>query len=257
MKYKRLNDFKILAAMAAAVGIVALGAVHNYAAATQDRDQLARKRAVATKATGDCTLYGSGCLAWPNNLQHGIDGNPATADVLIAGDSIITGCRPYLRLRLADYGLSVVFDYWSGRPTTPTVDRMLSYSRIYQPESFKAVVMATGTNDIQDPTVMAAQIARAKVIDSPLMWGTVLAQRSASYSADLRNSGWVNSQIAASGLPLIDWAAFLSAYPGYRIPNYLRDGVHPTVKTPPAKGDLSGCDSFAAIYAPRIAVVAR
>lgn len=247
---------KAIAAIAVA-GILAAGLIaSDFASAHQSRAALAQKRAAAAKAAGDCTLYGSGCLTWPNNLQHGIDGNPATADVLIAGDSIITGCRPYLRLRLADYGLSVVFDYWSGRPTAPTVDRMLSYSRIYQPEPFKVVVMATGTNDIQDPTVMAGQIARAKVIDSPLMWGTVLAQRSGSYSADLRNSGWVNSQIAASGLPLIDWAAFLSAYPGYRIPNYLRDGVHPTVKTPPAKGDGSGCDSFAAIYAPRIAAVA-
>lgn len=246
-----------VAALAAAVVLAAGLVTNDLASAHQSRAGLAQKRAVAAKTSGDCTLYGSGCLGDWTGYQHGVDGDPATADVLMVGDSIENRCRPYIRKRLTGYGLTVVFDYWSSRPTTPAVDRMLSYSRIYQPNSFKAVVMEDGSNDIMDPTVMAAQISRAKVIESPLIWGTVYAARPGTYSADLRNSGWVNQQIAASGLPLVDWFAFLASYPGYRIGAYVSsDGIHPTYDTTdPQTGDGSGCDALAALYASKIAAV--
>lgn len=248
---------RAIAAIAAAT-VIATGLITNdLASAYQDRDSLAHKRAVAARVT-DCTLYGSGCLGDWTGYQHGIDGDPATADVLVVGDSIVTRCRPYLRKRLTAYGLTSVFDYWSSRPTTPAVDRLLSYSRLSQPNTFRAVAMATGTNDVMDPSVMTAQINRAKTITPPVLWGTVYTARSGTYSADLRNTGWVNLQIGASGLPLVDWFTFLASYPGYRIGAYLTsDGVHPTYDTTdPQTGDGTGCDAWAKLYADKIATVA-
>jgi hypothetical protein len=253
-----------------AAAILGAGLIGNDAAsAHQSRAGLAEKRAVAAKTAGDCTLYGSGCLTDWATMQHGVDGDPATADVLVVGDSIVNRCRLYLRARLAPYGLTVAFDYWSSRPTADipsvssaagAVTRTLSYSRIYQPNSFKEIVMLTGTNDIFDPSTMAANIARMKVVESPVLWGSVYASRSTSYSADLRNAGWVNEQINASGFPVSDWYAFLASYPGYRIPNYIADGIHPTYgslpPTQPTLGDGSGCDAWAAVHAPRIAAEA-
>ena len=254
-----------MAALAAAA-ILATGLVVNdIAAAEQSFPTVAAKRTAAAKKINSCTLYGSGCLGDWAAMQHGVDGDSATADVLMVGDSIVNRCRLYLRARLASSGLTIAFDYWSSRPTADipatsaaagAVTRTLSYSRIHQPDSFKLVVMATGTNDIFDPATVAYNVGRMKVVESPVLWGTVYASRSTSYSADLRNSGWVNNQIQASGFPTVDWFAFLASYPGYRIPAYIADGIHPTYVTlPPAEptlGDGSGCDAWAALYAPRI-----
>lgn len=256
-----------IAALSAAVVLATGLAVNDLAAsAHQSKQLLAQKRATAAKVAGDCTLYGSGCLPDWANMQHGVDGDPATADVLMVGDSIVNRCRLYVRKRLLPYGLTIAFDYWSSRPTADipatsaaagAVTRVLSYSRVYQPDSFKRIVMSTGTNDIMDPSTMAYNLARMQVVDSPVLWGTVYASRSTSYSADLRNSGWVNNQIQAAGYPTVDWFSFLASYPGYRIPNYIADGIHPTYGTlPPAEptlGDGSGCDAWAALYVPKIA----
>ena len=115
--------------------------------------------------------------------------------------------------------------------------------------------MATGTNDIFDPSTMSANVNRMKVVDSPVLWGNVYASRSTSYSADLRNAGWVNNQIQASGFPTVDWYGFLAGYPGYRIPNHVPDGIHPDYGTGTLGGG-SGSAAWAAIYAPRIAAAA-
>ena len=266
MKFKT----KAVAAIAAAA-ILGAGLIGNdLASAHQSSAGLAQKRAVAAKATGDCTLYGSGCLGDWSTYQHGVDGDTSTADVLMVGDSIVNRCRLYLRARLAPYNLTIAFDYWSSRPTADipsvsasagAVTRTLSYSRIYAPNTFKAVVMGTGTNDIFDPSTMAYNVGRMQGIDSPVLWGNVYASRSATATADLRNAGWVNNQIQASGFPTVDWFGFLAGYPGYRIPKYISsDGIHPTYGTlPPSQptlGDGSGCDAWAAVYAPRIAAVA-
>ena len=257
-----------LAALIAAVALAAGFAVTDQLAMAQRTipSQIKTSPTKVSKATTfDCTYYGSGCLGDWSGYSHGVDGNATTADVLVVGDSIVNICRPYLRLRLAQFGLTVVFDYWSSRPTADipavssspgAVTAALAYPRINGTGHYQAVAMLTGTNDIFNPPVMAAQIARIKGIDAPLLWGTVYASRSSSYSADLRNTGWVNEQIAASGVPMSDWFGFLAQYPGYRIPNHLTDGVHPDYNTPAAILDGSGCDSWAAIAAPRIAAVA-
>lgn len=246
--------YKIIAALLAfvAVGSVLLGTDRSGGLAQaavpahQSFDLLATKRAAAAT----CSLpYGSGCLGSYAAGTHGVDGDPATADVLVVGDSIVYRCRFYLRPRLVAYGLTSAYDYWTGRPTEPAVTRLLSYSRT----TFKAVVMASGTNDVMNPPVMAAQIERAKQITPPLFWGTVFVARPATALADVRNSGWVNQQIAASGLPLVDWSAFLAAKPSRAAAYLLSDQTHPTSSITPALGDGTGCDAWADVYARRIA----
>lgn len=259
MKFKMKAAAAILAAAVLGTGLIA----SDFAAAQQSHDIVTKKRTAAKIRT--CNLYGSGCISDWTTYGHGVDGDAATADVLVVGDSIVNACRAYLRLRLGTYGLTAVFDYWSSRPTadvpsvtsTPgAVTRTLSYSRLYQPDGFKAVAMLTGTNDIMvNPGDMANQVKRMQAVEVPLIWGTVYAGRTATLTADVRNSGWVNSSVASTGVQTSDWFGFLAAYPGYRIPNHVPDGVHPDANAVPVMGDGSGCDSWAAIHAPRISAV--
>ena len=114
---------RIIAAIAAAGALAAGLVVNDFAAADQGIKTVQTKRAAARAAGDDCALYGSGCLGDWSGYQHGVDGNTATADVLMVGDSITNRCRTYLRQRLTPYGLTIAFDYWSSRPTAdyPTV----------------------------------------------------------------------------------------------------------------------------------------
>lgn len=180
--------------------------------------------------------YGSGTLAPWQGLQHGVY-NPdgvATfdqADLLQIGDSITNLGKEELASTLsANFGAKVVVDYWSGRPTTPAVDRLLSLT--YVP---KRVIMATGTNDLFDPSVMAAQILRVKewLAARPevehFWWIDTYASRVMYAAPDLRNTGWVNSQIrdAFPAEQIIPWSVWLASKPS-RIGMYISpDGVHP------------------------------
>lgn len=206
--------------------------------------------------TVTCNQYGSGpCPDWLDKA-NGIDGDPAVADVLWFGDSITTRCRGYVRTRLAGYGLTVCFDYWSGRPTDEpgaTVDRALSYTRAYDEVTpAKLIVMATGSNDVSNPPVMAAAIQRMvdAPLTAPLAWVNTYVCRwagdPAREQADLRNTAWLNQQIAASGVPVIGWFENLAKKPWRALPGgYLEDGLHPTATT--------GCDNYGAVVAARVA----
>lgn len=211
---------------------------------------------------GDCTVYGSGCLTYDDwkDMQHGTLGDPATADVLMVGDSITNGGQQFITDALAAAGITVCVDYWSSRPTTPpggAMDRLLSYSRLYQPAPFKVVVGASGTNDIMvDPALMPACLKRLTDagIASELLWVSIYAGRSATLTADLRNTGWVNDAINRSGIEVIDWFEDMAEKPT-RTSLYLRDGVHP--KLPTVDGG-AGYRHWAAVIAPQIiAAVAR
>lgn len=207
----------------------------------------------ASAATSAAPNYGSGTLLPWTGRDHGVDGNPATADVLIVGDSVTMTCRSYVRAELARYGLTVVFDYWSGRPTAGTgaaVDRALSYSRLHGVNRFKAVAMATGSNDIFNPPAMAPAIDRMKASDAEVVWVNVFVHRWAQpqsvRDADLRNTGWINNQIAASGFPVVRWFEAIASKPA-RETAYLGDGLHP---------NGPGCGYYAAVAGPQIAAIA-
>lgn len=181
------------------------------------------------------TDYGSGTLGDWSGLQHGYY-NPsgkafADVDLLLIGDSITTrGMNEFASLMKTAHNADVAVNYWSGRPTTPAVDYLLSATKLP-----KRVIMATGTNDIMDPSVMSAQIQRvlANLSARPepvmLWWVDVQASRPAYAVADQRNAGWVNTQIhdAIGPLQTIPWFRWFASSPG-RIQTYISsDGIHP------------------------------
>ena len=198
--------------------------------------------------------YGSGQLGTWTNWGHGQTTDPA-ASVWLFGDSITNRCWPRLDTRLKAKGAKLAVNYWSGRPTAPTVDEVLKWIRDGKPLP-QVLVMAAGANDIYNPPVVAGQVARLKAAlpDSvQLVWVDVHAGRwGASYStatqiANMRNSMWVNSQIRAV-LPdsqVAAWSYQIAALPGrgVSLSYYLQDGVHPWPSKVSGHGD--GCDLWA------------
>lgn len=185
--------------------------------------------------------FGSGPIGdWTNNANGTIgdvteaDGDPV-ADVFVVGDSITTLGRSDLIAAMAADGRTVAINYWSGRPTAPAVDWVLSLTT--KP---KILVMATGTNDIFDPSVMSAQITRLLAgvpSTTKVLWVDTHASRWSKPAdvqvADQRNSGWVNVQIHDKMGParVIPWSMWLQYRgPGY-ITHYLSDGIHPKAGT--------------------------
>ena len=170
--------------------------------------------------------YGSGQLGDWTQLTHATFGNFATADVVIVGDSITMAGWNELQTTLNASGYSLAGSYWAGRPTTPAVDWTVSLSR--KPP---ILVMASGTNDIFNPPVMAAQVARLKAwagTSTRILWVDVQASRASYAVADQRNSMWVNQQIWTN-LPasnVCQWSRWFAEQPP-RLTQYLSDGVHP------------------------------
>lgn len=177
------------------------------------------------------TDYGSGTLGdWSANA-HGYTANWATADIGIIGDSITTLGWSKLNTDLAAKGKTLAANYWSGRPTTPALDWLMS-NTILPP----VVIVACGTNDIFDPTVMADQVARVVRAGTEFFWVDVQASRWALATsvqvADQRNSMWVNHQIW-QGIPdnrVIPWSWWFASSPN-RLTSYLTDGIHPNTTT--------------------------
>lgn len=205
----------------ALLALAAFAVTPAYAANTQPEKpaSYAKTRAVnCSGALGDWTV-----------LQHANFGDlsgPDQADVVIVGDSITTRGYGELSTWLAARGKTLAGSYWSGRPMTPAVDWALSLST--KP---KILVMASGTNDIFDPAVVAIQVARLKAwagTTTRLIWVDVQAARLLTATCDQRNSMWVNSQIrqGMAGGEVCSWSYGFAADPG-RITNYLSDGIHP------------------------------
>lgn len=181
------------------------------------------------------TDYGSGELGDWSKLSHGFY-NPSgkafgEVDLLLVGDSITNrGKEEFVSLMKTSHGADVAVNYWSGRPTTPAVDYVLSATVLP-----RRLVMATGTNDMMDPSVMAAQIKRivdnlaARPEEVELFWVDTQASRPAYPVADQRNVGWVNQQIhdALELDHIVPWFRWFASNPA-RIQTYISaDGVHP------------------------------
>jgi hypothetical protein len=92
-------------------------------------------------------------------------GNPVSSasmacqgeDARIYGDSITFGGKSALAAEFNALGYTLYVDAWSGRPTTPAVDALVAETVLPQ-----WVIMAVGTNDIFNSSVMGAQVQRAE-----------------------------------------------------------------------------------------------
>lgn len=230
---------RVLAAVVAAVLLVGLlSAVPNDAGASADAAGcLSPRKRVATKMD-----YGSGILG-PLGT-HVLDGDMATADVGIFGDSITArGCGE-LKAHLAGLGKTLATDAQSSREVAKTADDIEAYA-VLPP----IVIVAAGTNNIFAPTVFGAQMDRilahleAKGVEHVLWVDVQVCRTGASYStsnriADQRNSMAINMQIHER-LPaskIVPWAWAFIANPS-RLSLYLQDGVHPWVGAGDGHGD--------------------
>jgi hypothetical protein len=202
--------------------------------------------ATATEAAAtDGGLYGSGVLgSWSSatraiSTAAQIQRVRETNGVYMFGDSISVQDGKSLATRLLNRdGSQLAVHNWSSRPTYGAVDALQQWASTYGLP--RRILMASGSNDIFDPPKFAAQVDRAISIVGPtqtLYWVNLQvvrkAQTAAVQLADQRNSAWLNMQLYDAqekypNLRIIRWAEWLWIKP-YRLANYLRDGVHPSV----------------------------
>jgi len=171
--------------------------------------------------------------------------NDCGEDIRFYGDSITFGGKSALAAELHNYGQDVYVDAWSGRPTTPIADAICNEAVNGLP---KVVVVASGTNDIFNPTVMATQINRIKTcitsknnarvdgVVTKLFWVDVQATRWGQTDViernDQRNSMAVNLAIYQNldKGQIVQWTQRFMSNPAL-LGNYLVDGVHPNTST--------------------------
>lgn len=165
----------------------------------------------------------------------------AGEDVRLYGDSITFGGKSAFAAEMSKLGLTTYVDAWSGRPTTPAVDALVAETVLPN-----RIIMAVGTNDIFNPSVMGAQITRAKNFvaayniehgtDVQLYWVDVQATRWGQTDViernDQRNSMAVNLQIyqRMGADHVLRWTERFMQNPAL-LTTYLVDGVH--LKTTP------------------------
>lgn len=154
-------------------------------------------------------------------------------DIRLYGDSITFGGKSAFAAEMSARGLTTYVDAWSGRPTTPVADAIVA-ENVFPP----VVVVASGTNDIFNPTVMAAQINRIKnhiATVSPLtkvffvdIQATRWGQTEYTERNDQRNSMAVNMAIwnNVDKNRIVQWSARFMTNPAL-LTTYLQDGVHP------------------------------
>lgn len=272
MKTLAVKSMKVLVAIALLVGIGFVGGALSQPTEVKV-DQVAMETTPGP--------YGSGVLGDWSGLSHGLycfqppaAGIKSTAytnaakatqakssaafacpgeDIRIYGDSILFGGKNDIALNLFSYGKTVYVDAWSGRPTTPVADAILAET-VFPP----VVVIASGTNDIFNPTVMATQINRIKnhiqtnAPNTKLFWVDVQATRwgQTEYTErnDQRNSMAVNMAIwnNLNKNQIIQWSQRFLSSPSLMV-NYLADGVHPKASPLNSLGRPVGYDYWAGI----------
>lgn len=203
--------------------------------------------ATATEAAAATTSgpYGSGVLGSWSSATRAISTAAQvqrvreTNGVYMFGDSISVQDGKALATRLLNRdGTQLAVHNWSSRPTSGAVDALQQWASTYGLP--RRILMASGSNDIFDPPKFAAQVDRAMSIVGPnrtLYWVNIQVVRKGQTAvvqlADQRNSSWLNMQLYDAqekypNLRIIRWAEWLWVKP-YRLTNYLRDGVHPTI----------------------------
>ncbi|HWD79919.1 MAG TPA: hypothetical protein VG497_13585 [Kribbella sp.] len=231
------NRRQIFTVGAAAAAVTAAGA-----AQTQTASASTAELAGTTTSTGP---YGSGVAGSWTTATHAISTaaqfqyTRQTNGVYMFGDSISVQDGKALAIRLLDRnGTQLAVHNWSSRPTSGAVDALQQIASAYGLP--RRILMASGSNDIFDPPKFRAQVDRAMSIvgrDRTVFWVDIQVVRksvtAAVQQADQRNSSWLNMQLYDAqtkypNLRIVRWAEWLWVKP-YRLVNYLRDGVHPSV----------------------------
>lgn len=244
MKPNRRQIFTVGAA-AAAVTVATSGRTASASTAAAGSAQSTESAEFTTSASSTTGPYGSGTGGSWTNTTRAISTaaqfrrTRETNGVYMFGDSISVQDGKALATRLLGRdGSQLAVHNWSSRPTSGAVDALQQCASAYGLP--RRILMASGSNDIFDPPKFAAQVARAISIvgqNRTLYWVDLQVVRKAVTApvqlADQRNSSWLNMQLYDAqekypNLRIIRWAEWLWVKP-YRLLNYLRDGVHPTV----------------------------
>lgn len=193
--------------------------------------------------------YGSGIYPGPSGTAPIQDSNWTlqTLEWGWIGDSITYRCASRLR---AAFGASPATSFavraHSGQNWQGSMDWLDSVT--YMPDK---LVVALGSNDVQNPFGVAAQIDRLKTIIGPgveLFLVDTYVNRPGYPNHDLRNSGQVNQALrgAVDDAHYIEWVGALTATVGrgVALDNYIQDGVHPWDGA--GTGHADGCDFFVA-----------
>lgn len=261
---------KTVQALVAIAMLVGIGFVSGLATAPQAKAPVEVTQAAYEATPGP---YGSGVLGDWSTLSHGLYCfNPngtlqnyytkaarktqalssaaltcSGEDIRVYGDSITFGGKSALAVELGKYGLTTYVDAWSGRPTTPIADAICAETTTGLPAD---VLVASGTNDLFNPTVMAGQIQRIKTciaqknaarasidgVVTKLFWVDVQATRWGQTDViernDQRNSMAVNLAIYQNldKGQIVQWTQRFMSNPSL-LGNYLVDGVHPNTTT--------------------------
>ncbi|WP_238332275.1 hypothetical protein [Kribbella jejuensis] len=235
------NRRQIFTVGAAAAAVTAAGAAQTQTASA-NTSAFTNAFAGASASTGP---YGSGVAGSWTSATHAISTaaqfqrTRETNGVYMFGDSISVQDGKALAIRLLNRnGTQLAVHNWSSRPTSGAVDALQQIASAYGLP--RRILMASGSNDIFDPPKFRAQVDRAMSIvgrDRTVFWVNLQVVRKAVTApvqlADQRNSSWLNMQLydaqeQYSNLRIIRWAEWLWVKP-YRLANYLRDGVHPSV----------------------------
>jgi lysophospholipase L1-like esterase len=142
----------------------------------------------------------------------------ASAPVLVVGDSLAVGLRPYLSDLL---GTSVAWDAKSGRTTPQGLFALRGALKMVQP---KTVVISLGTNDGSDPSRFKSRIDRVLATIGPdacVVWTNIY--RPARKGPFVALNGVLDQEAARVGrLHLVDWSSAV-AERAVTLP----DGLHP------------------------------
>ncbi len=143
--------------------------------------------------------------------------NPSS-QVLVVGDSLAVGLRPYLAQQL---GTDVAWDAKSGRTTPQGLVALRAALKVVEPTT---VVVSLGTNDGSDPARFQSRIDRVLTAIGPkrcVVWANIYRPaRKGPYAA--LNTVLSAEAARVSRLHLVDW---LSAVKGRDVT--LPDGLHP------------------------------
>lgn len=156
---------------------------------------------------------------------------PASASVLVVGDSLSKGTAPYLKQRLGSIPLEV--DAVTGRPSSRGVAVLAERLR---PEH-EVVVFDLGVNDGPDrPDVLAASLSAARDLAGGrcMVVATVMRPPLRGVSVAAQNRVVRDFVVSTPGAQLVDWRSAARSQPGL----VGSDGVHGTSAGYSLRGSL-------------------